>query len=298
MTAVPVINPTEGTFGVPQIDVDQIKRKFLNVAYASQSPNQLLDIFLPPEGDGPFPTLIYFHGGGFFMGDKRDAQLHCPYDGINRGYAVASIGYRLATEAKYPAGLFDVKAAIRFLRANASKYMLDGDRFGACGDSAGGFYAVMAAATQGNPAFEDLAMGNACFSSTVKAVVSWFGVFDKAANYQDIENNGWENPVFADMDLIWLGARHREIDGLLHFANPLHYISPSFPPLYLLHGTEDHTVSVGQAYLMEEKVRNACGPDRVKLEIFEGYNHGGYESRWNESENIDKVYAFFDKHLK
>ncbi|NMA25554.1 MAG: carboxylesterase family protein, partial [Clostridiales bacterium] len=92
---VPVINPPAGTFGAPQIDAQKTKRKFLDVSYASQSPNQLLDIYLPPEGSGPFPTLVYIHGGGFFMGDKRDAQLHCPYDGINRGYAVASVGYRL-----------------------------------------------------------------------------------------------------------------------------------------------------------------------------------------------------------
>ncbi len=232
------------------------------------------------------------------MGDKRDAQLHCPYDGIHRGYAVASVGYRLATEAKYPAGLFDVKAAIRFLRANAATYLLDGDRFGVCGDSAGGFYAVMTAATQCNPAFEDLTMGNACYSSAVKAVVSWFGDFDIVANDADIEKNGWGNPVFADLDLIWLGARCKDIEGLMRFANPLPHITPGFPPLYLLHGTADHTVSAAQAYLMEEKVRTTCGADRVKLEIMEGYDHGGFETRWNNSENIEKVYAFFDKHLK
>jgi acetyl esterase/lipase len=295
---VPVINPPAGTFGAPQIDAQKTKRKFLDVSYASQSPNQLLDIYLPPEGSGPFPTLVYIHGGGFFMGDKRDAQLHCPYDGINRGYAVASVGYRLAAEAKYPAGLFDVKAAIRYLRANASKYMLDGDRLGVCGDSAGGFYAVMTAATQGNPAFEDLSMGNSCYSRGVKAVVSWFGVFDMAANLKDIKENGWENPVFKDIDLIWLGARCRDIEGLTRFANPLLYITSRFPPLYLLHGSEDHTVSVNQAYMMEEKVRAACGAERVKLEVMEGYEHGGLEPRWNDQANIDKVYAFFDKHLK
>ncbi len=298
MVTVPIINPPEGTFGVPQIDVDKIARKYLDVPYATESPNQLLDIFLPPEGDGPFPTLIYCHGGGFFMGDKRDAQLHCPYDGINRGYAVASVGYRLATEAKYPAGLFDVKAAIRFLRAKASEYGLDGDRFGVCGDSAGGFYAVMTAATQGNPAFEDFSMGNVCYSSVVKAVVSWFGLFDTISNFRDIEDNGWENPVFPDVDLIWLGARCREIEGLMRFANPFPYISPAFPPLYLLHGSEDHTVSAGQAYQMEERVRKICGADRVLLEVMEGYDHGGYEHRWNDKASIDKVFAFFDKHLK
>jgi acetyl esterase/lipase len=133
--------------------------------------------YLPPEGDGPFPTIIFIHGGAFVFGGKRDTQFLHAIDGINRGYAVVSVEHRLAFEAKYPYPLFDVKAAIRFLRANAEKYKLDGDRFASCGDSAGAYYAVMAAATQSNPAFEDLSMGNASYSSKVKAVVSWYGVF-------------------------------------------------------------------------------------------------------------------------
>jgi acetyl esterase/lipase len=194
--------------------------------------------------------------------------------------------------------LFDVKAAIRFLRANAARYKLDGDRFGACGDSAGGFYAVMAAATQENTAFEDFSMGNACYSSSVQAVVSWFGDFDITANIEDIKKNGWETPVFSDLDLIWLGARCREIKGLMHFTNPINFITPSFPPIYLLHGSEDHTVSANQAFMLAGKVRQVCGEDRVKLEIMNGYDHGGFESRWNKKENIDKVYEFFDKLMK
>lgn len=298
MASVPIIIPSEGTFVVPQIDVDKIKRKFLDVPYASQSPNQLLDIFLPPEGDGPFPTIIYIHGGGFYLGDKRDAQLHSPYEGINRGYAVASIRYRLAGEAKFPAGLFDVKAAIRFLRANALTYGLDGDMFGSCGDSAGGYYAVMAAATQDNPAFEDFSMGNACYSSTVQTVVSWFGVFDIVAHARDTKMSGEPNPAIPDIGQIWLGAPVDEISGLAYFVNPMHFITPAFPPTYLLHGTKDSVVPVSQAYELEACLRQICGSDRVKLEIMNGYNHGGFEPRWNEKENIDKVYAFFDKHLK
>lgn len=293
-----VIHPPEGTFGVPQIDVGAVKRKFLDVSYAGESPNQTLDIFLPPEGEGPFPTLIYVHGGGFYLGDKRDAQLHCAYDGINHGYAVVSVGYRLAGEAKYPAGLFDVKAAIRFLRANAVKYSLDGDRFGSCGDSAGGFYVIMAAATQGNLAFEDLSLGNVHYSSAVQSVVSWFGVFDIVALYEENAKLSDPNPSFPDMDVKLFGAQSTEIRGLMHFTNPNHFITPSFPPVYILHGAEDQTVPVSQAYQLEERVRQLCGKGRVKLEIMEGYGHGGVEPRWNDEENNDKVLAFFDKHLK
>jgi acetyl esterase/lipase len=173
-----VIMPPEGVMDIPMTDVSRISRKYLDIPYASQSPTQKLDIYLPPEGSGPFPTIIFVHGGAFILGDKRDAQILQALTGINRGYAVASVEYRLAGEAKYPAGLFDVKAAIRFLRANAARYMLDGSRFALYGDSAGGHYIVMAAATQNNPAFEDLSMGSASCSSAVQAVASRFGVYD------------------------------------------------------------------------------------------------------------------------
>ena len=133
----------------PQIDAQKTKRKFLDVSYASQSPNQLLDIYLPPEGvpDAVCPRRR------FFMGDKRDAQLHCRTT-ANRGYAVAQSVP--AGRQQYPPGCSTLRR--RSIPAgNASKYMLDGDRLGVCGDSAGGFYAVMT--RTGNPAFEDLSMG-------------------------------------------------------------------------------------------------------------------------------------------
>jgi acetyl esterase/lipase len=285
MSKVAVIYPPSGGMVIPQIDTGAIRRKYLDIPYAFQSPNQKLDIYLPPEGDGPFPTLVYVHGGGFAMGDKRDAQLHCPYDGISRGYAVASVGYRLTGEAKFPGALFDVKAAIRYLRANAARYLLDGDRFGSCGDSAGGYFVVMAAATQGNQAFEDLSMGNAAYSSGVQAVGSWFGVFDMIGDKPDI-------------DLLGIGAKARDIEGLMHFTNPLHFITRDFPPIYILHGSGDQTVPAAQSRALEEKIRAVCGPGRAELEIMAGLGHGGIEPRWNDEEMIDKVFAYFDRHLK
>jgi acetyl esterase/lipase len=293
-----IIDPPQGTMEGQTIDVSQIRRKYLDIPYASESPNQALDIYLPPEGDGPFPTLVFIHGGAFIFGAKRDTQLLQALDGINRGYAVASVEYRLGFEAKYPAGLFDVKAAIRFLRANAAKYKLDGSRFAACGDSAGGYYTVMAAATQGNPAFEDFTQGNAGYSSSVQAAVSWFGVFDIITQDKEVERLSINDPMMPDIDRVWLGAHSSEITGLMYFTNPLNFITPEFPPLFAQHGTDDGTVPVVQAHLLEEKIKQICGPDRATIEILEGYNHGGVELRWNDKEQLDKTFAFLDKHLK
>ena len=302
-----IINPPEESREVPLIDVVTITRKYLDVPYAAQSPSQKLDIYLPGEGDGPFPTLIFIHGGAFVFGSKRDLQFLHAIGGINRGWAVASVEYRGAFEAQYPSPLFDLKAAIRYLRANAAKFMLDGNRFALSGDSAGGYYAVMAAATQDNPAFEDFTMGNAAYSSSVKAVVSWYGAFDNTArgeqSLKDLQPP--MNHDLPDIHKLWLGAQMSEISGLMHFTNPLNFITPNFPPVFVQHGSEDNTVPVIHAYQLEKKVREVCGSERAVVDILEGYDHGTYGSRfqymhpeWVNKEQQDKVFAFLNQHLK
>jgi acetyl esterase/lipase len=294
-----VIFPPEGSMEMPMVDVGAIHRKYLDIPYASQSPSQKLDIYLPPEGGGPFPTLIFVHGGAFILGDKRDAQLLQAIDGINRGYAVVSVEHRLAGEVKYPAGLFDVKSAIRYLRASAPVYKLDADRFALYGDSAGGHYAVMAAATQGNPAFEDFSAGNTGYSSAVQVVASRFGVYDFAIQREKGSKNPPEaDPNFEAIDIAMFGAPSRDIGGLMHFTNVLNFITPDFPPCFLQHGSDDKTVNVENSYRLNERIKAVCGADRVEMVIFEGYDHGGIDLKWNAPENDDMVFAFLDKHLK
>ena len=87
-----------GPFPQQEIDVSGIKRKWLDLAYADQSPNQKLDIFLPDEGEGPFPVYIFMHGGAYLFGSKRDAQLFHAIDGVTKGYAVVTVEQRLAGE--------------------------------------------------------------------------------------------------------------------------------------------------------------------------------------------------------
>ncbi len=127
----------EDTSGSDMVDISGVKRKWLDVAYDSRSPSQVLDIYLPEEGEGPFPTYIFIHGGAFIAGDKQDLQFLLAADGVNRGYAVVSVEYRKGFESKAPAGLYDVKAAVRFLKAHAGEYRLDPQRFALGGTAPG-----------------------------------------------------------------------------------------------------------------------------------------------------------------
>jgi acetyl esterase/lipase len=101
----------------PLANTDHIKRKFLDIPYAPLSPSQRLDIYLPNEGDGPFPVIVAIHGGAFMGCDKADMQVLPMLEGLKRGYAVVSINYRMSGEAKFPALVQDAKAAVRWVRA-------------------------------------------------------------------------------------------------------------------------------------------------------------------------------------
>ena len=107
-------------------DVSEITRKGVDISYASSSKAQKLDIYLPEEGDGPFPVILAIHGGAYKAGDKADGQL-VQLPGLKRGYAVISVNYRLSGEAIFHAQINDLKAAVRWVRVHAKEYSLNAD---------------------------------------------------------------------------------------------------------------------------------------------------------------------------
>lgn len=153
-------------------DASLIKK---DIAYAHSSLHQRLDLYLPKAGSKPYPTILYFHGGAFRFGEKDDTSLEPMLRGLAKGYAVASIQYRLSGEARFPAMIYDGKAAIRYLHANAEKYGLDNHRFALWGPSSGGYLVSMLGLSIGNPAFTESSLGNPKASEDVAAVIDWCG---------------------------------------------------------------------------------------------------------------------------
>jgi acetyl esterase/lipase len=127
----------------PPANTDHIRRKYLDLAYASRSPSQRLDVYLPEQGDEPFPVIVAIHGGAFMGCDKADLQVLPMLAGLRRNYAVVSINYRLSWEAPFPALVHDAKAVIRWVRAQAETYHFIPDRIAAWGGSAGGYLSTM-----------------------------------------------------------------------------------------------------------------------------------------------------------
>lgn len=283
------------------IDTSSITRKWEDVPYASQSKAQTLDIYLPQTGDGPFPVLIFVHGGAFIFGNKRDSQFLHAIGGVNHGYAVVSVEYRLATEAQYPQPLFDVKAAIRFLRAHAKEYKLDPDRFALSGDSAGGFFTALAVTTQDIEGFEDKTQGNADFSSAVQCAITWYGCFDFMSMLPPEEPpaaDGNAAPPAPDLHALLLGAPPRQISGLMYFTDPNNFVTNKLPPMLIQHGDSDMIVPVSQSIALYDRICSVCGEGRAELEIMKGWNHGGFSLEWYESKHQGHVFEFLDKHLK
>lgn len=159
----------------PLVDVSFVKRSFLDVKYGDESPAQTMDIFLPDEGEGPFPLFIHIHGGGFAVGDKRDGHVKKLLDAIQKGYAFASINYRLSDEAIFPAAVLDCRNAIRFLKENAAKYSIIPDRIATIGGSAGGNLSAMLAMNVPNGEFLGEEGKTYKHCPCIKAAIDWFG---------------------------------------------------------------------------------------------------------------------------
>ncbi len=251
-----------------------------------------MDIYIPENGNGPFPVIISIHGGAFMMGDKADGQLNPMLEGLKRGYAVVSINYRMSGEAIFPALVHDVKVAIRYVRANAAKYKLNPDKIAAWGGSAGGYLSAMAGTSGGIQSLEDLSLGNAAFSSKVQAVVDWFGPIDFLQMDPQLKASGKGKPDHSEAnspESKILGKQITLIPELVAMANPTTYISSDDPVFFIQHGSEDRLVPTEQSVNFAAALEKVLGKDKVYFEILKGANHGG--PAFETAENLQKIFT-------
>jgi acetyl esterase/lipase len=289
----------EALIKIPPANITHINRKWLDLPYSSLSHTQKLDIYLPETDDGPFPVILFIHGGGFAIGDKRDIHVLAFLKGLEHGYAVVSVNYRLSGEAIFPAGLQDIKAAIRWLRANCERFQLDGSRIAACGGSSGGNYAAMICLTDRVTEFDDLSLGNPGYPCNVQAAVDWFGPIDFLKMDEQLDENGFGPADHAEADSPesrYLGAKLADVPLKVELANPMTYIHERMPPLLIQHGRLDTMVPVQQSILFAEKLRKYVSSDRFEFDIIEGAGHG--DPLFETEENMARVFAFLDKYLK
>jgi acetyl esterase/lipase len=296
---MPEVSGVPGATSIPMGEIPDVSRKWLDLVYAHTSPAQKLDIYLPEEGEGPFPVLFYMHGGGFHMGDKRDIYLASYLNALDRGYALVSVNYRLSGEAIFPAPLQDVKAALRWLRANGGRYSLDTDRVAACGQSSGGNFAAMMCVSAGAPLFEDPALGNPEQSTAVQAGFDWYGPTDFLAIDVQLAANGSGTCDHGEPDSPesrYLGGRLADVPDRVAAANPMTYVNAQMAPILIQHGKDDVGIPVQQSIEFARVIEEKVGRDRFELDLFDDARHDS--PVFTSPQNLDRVFGFLDRYLK
>ncbi|MBX7097065.1 MAG: alpha/beta hydrolase [Myxococcaceae bacterium] len=248
-----------------------------------------------PSGAGPFPLVLYIHGGAWLEGDRSEAQPLVDRQ-ARRGYAVASIDYRLTPVAKFPAQIQDVKAAVRWLRAHAGQYHLDPARFASWGASAGGHLAMLVGTSGRVTALEDLSQGNPAESSAVQAVVDWYGPTDfLQMDAQTVAGCASQNHDAADSpESKLVGCQIQSCPQKVAAANPITYVDPADPPMLLMHGAKDCTVPTPQAGLMDAALK-AKGVGST-LVIVSGLGHD-FDGMRSSSTRMQQIDDFLDRTL-
>lgn len=281
-------------------DSDSAIRRISAISYLeSGDEKQKLDLYLPsapPEGR-LLPLVIWIHGGGFSEGGRG----FCPIKSlVDHGYIVASISYRLAPKSTFPAQIEDVRSAIRWLRAHAGEFAIDPDRFGVCGESAGGQLAALAGVLPDEPEGPGV-------SARVQAVVALCPGTDmtvaapsreevaallESDDPEDVrlgKTISHRNQLIAD----FLGGPLAEHPDLAKQASPRLHVSKDDPPFLLVHGDQDILIPISQSELLVEALRLESVP--AEFHVVPGAGHGFGRP---PEPLLRRIREFFDSWLK
>lgn len=240
-----------------------------------------------PQGERP-PLIVYVHGGAWRGGSKEDVPIGSL---LERGYAIASVNYRLSTQAVFPAQVHDIKAAIRFLRANAGVYHINADKIVIIGSSAGGHLAALVGVTNDVKALEGTVGEHLEQSSDVQGIVSFFG----ASNLQTILSQSTAHGLSVRIPALklLLGDTPDKKPELARLASPVAHLDKKDPPLLLLHGDADPQMPPQQSDELAKGYRELGLP--VTMIVMPGSRHGGAE--FYDDERTVIVSKFLDKVL-
>jgi acetyl esterase/lipase len=242
----------------------------------------LLDLYVPASAKSP-PVVLWIHGGAWRGGSKKEV----PIGGLStRGYAIASVDYRLSPMAKFPAQVHDIKAAIRYLRANASKLGIGTEKVAIAGGSAGGHLAALVGVTNGVIELEGEVGQHRDQSSDVQAIVAFYGASNLTTILAQSTPHGL-NVRTPALELL-LGGQPNVKQELANLASPVFHVDKSDPPLLWFHGDQDPQMPINQAHEMVGAYKKQRLP--VTFDVVYGGVHGG--KLFYTPEQIEQVANF------
>ncbi|QQS48025.1 MAG: alpha/beta hydrolase [Acidobacteriota bacterium] len=259
-----------------------------NVPYNNDAdPRHLLDLYLPVNAQGKIPLVIFVHGGGWISNDKYADMGYMKKtvaEIVSSGFALASIDYRLATQAVFPALIMDCNRAVSFLYDNANKYGLDRSRFALMGFSAGGHLASLMGLSKNNNVAAFF-MPKTTRSFSFKAVLDFYGPSELVLLKKS------DDPKSPEAILI--GAAPLTRPDLARIASPVSYVDKNDPPFLIIHGEKDEIVSNKQSKLLHAWLDVIGVPN--ELIIVKDAPHFG--AMYDVDEIRNKVINFLKKHL-
>jgi acetyl esterase/lipase len=261
-------------------------RHVKDVVYASVDGHALaLDLHLPAAKQPPL--VVYLHGGAWSSGDKTQY----PEFLLAGGFAVASVEFRSSKEARFPADVHDIKAAVRFLRARAKDYGYRADRIAISGASSGGHLAALVGLTSGIAELEGTEGEYPKESSAVQAIISWYGASNLSSILSQSTPFGLNvrEPALKQL----LGDLPDKVPDLAKLASPVVHLGAGDPPALLLHGNQDRQMPVNQTLELEAAYRRAGLP--VEMMIVDGAGHG--DKVFMGGEPAERAVAFLQRTL-
>jgi acetyl esterase/lipase len=286
----------------PEPITDWIERRHLDLPFGPD-PKQKLDLYLPngPQ-PGPVPLFVIAHGGGFTHMDKADWHVYPGFFALRRGWAVASVNYRLAPAHPFPAGLEDTKAALRWLAAHAGDFGFDPHDIALEGTSAGGnlvalaaLQIALAAADSGEPApltIRSIAL--LCPATDLR------GIWDVTKAMNPLIRLGMRISTRH-----YLGAAPRPGDDTIDRAGVYYWLDQAeaqglrFPPAYIMQGEKDPLVKAGLAERLYARLaKNHPKPEDLVLEIIPGAGHAGGGVEFFDPDRLERLTDFFDAHRR
>lgn len=254
---------------------------------------QMLDVYLPGSMRTPAALVVAVHGGGWRSEGRDNPQLGWGVPMLLRaGFAVASVDHRPSTRATFPAQIHDVKAAVRWLRANAATFGFDAEGIGAWGTSSGGHLVALLGTSADVPEM-DGDLGSTKQSARVQAVVDWFGPTDflqmDAHRGDGITHNRPNSP---ESQLI--GGPIQSMPAAARSANPITYVTRDDPPFLIFHGDRDQLVPHHQSELLQAAL--VAAGVRSQLFTLKGAGHGDRAFRTNDVGK--RMVEFFDRELR